>query len=474
VKKKFVSLIFLQEDYFNAIQATIEEQQKDPNGGEVKRPVLVFFRNQKELDLFYHSPNFARYKQEAILITEALTNTEKVQTVEKATVAGAVSLLTRSLGRGTDFQVSDELVKKAGGIAVITTFLSEELSEETQIKGRTARQGEKGSFHMVLLSIELEKFLINEDEIKDMRSTSSYWVFLNEKRNQWFSEQYKTNKTALGYLKNAHQHALSFSKALIENDVNFLKKYLEERNKGDELSSCRTLVLMDATGSMSHLLQKAKATVSQTFDRASKVLSNQGIKSGFQLQFAVYRNYNSPPDELLQCSTWESSPQGIDTFMKTIDVAGGWGNEAIEIGLWHANQELDQHPDDKFEVIIIGDAPANTEPEVTAKRAKGNWASTKFSRPCYWEKEMEALKSKKVRVNTFYVKNKQETVANFTAIRNAGHPGGRCEFLDVNSPIGAEMLTSFITTTILSNVGGDEKGKELVEKYEAMFPVTRV
>ncbi len=52
-----------------------------------------------------------------------------------------------------------------GGIHVLTTFLSEEISEEIQIKGRTARQGEKGSFSMVLLNSELEKYLIKEVDL---------------------------------------------------------------------------------------------------------------------------------------------------------------------------------------------------------------------------------------------------------------------------------------------------------------------
>lgn len=36
------------------------------------------------------------------------------------------------------------------------TFLSDELSEEIQIQGRTARQGKKGSYQLVLLEQDLE------------------------------------------------------------------------------------------------------------------------------------------------------------------------------------------------------------------------------------------------------------------------------------------------------------------------------
>jgi preprotein translocase subunit SecA len=42
-------------------------------------------------------------------------------------------------GRGTDFICFDKDVDAAGGVLVIQTFLSEDYSEEVQIKGRTAR-----------------------------------------------------------------------------------------------------------------------------------------------------------------------------------------------------------------------------------------------------------------------------------------------------------------------------------------------
>jgi len=439
---------------------------------------LVFFHTQKELDTFFESAAFLRYKEEALKITEALSIDEKDNYVTRATLAGTVSLLTRSLGRGTDFYVSDPQVKAKGGIAVIQTFLSEEQSEETQIKGRTARQGDKGSYKLVLLALDLEKFLITPNDIAEMRQKSVYWTFLNEKRNTWFVEQYNTNKKALGILINAHKLAVQFSNALLSGDLNFLRGYLEERNKGDNIGHSKTLVLMDATGSMGHLLQKAKATITEMFQRAKQVLNNQGIQEGFELQFAVYRNYNSRENEILECSTWESSPQNLTSFMNRIDTAGGWGREAIEIGLWHANQEVEKlDSEDKLEIVLIGDAAANTDKEVSTKRAsfsESYWGTTKFKVSTTWNTEIAKLKQKGIPVHTFYVSKDPTTIANFKGIQQAGGPNARHEFLDVNTGVGAEMLTAFITTTILANVGGAERGAALVQKYQELYPVTRV
>lgn len=58
-------------------------------------------------------------------------------------------------GRGTDFFCKDEAVENNGGVHIIQTFLSEEISEEIQIQGRTARQGKQGTYQLILLETDL-------------------------------------------------------------------------------------------------------------------------------------------------------------------------------------------------------------------------------------------------------------------------------------------------------------------------------
>ena len=82
----------------------------------------------------------------------------------------------------------------------------------------------------------------------------------------------------------------------------------------------------------------------------------------FQLQFSVYRNYNSPIDEISQASPWETKPENLRNFMDKIEPAGGWGTEAVEIGLQHCNLENKIQP--ISQVILIGDIGANSKKEV--------------------------------------------------------------------------------------------------------------
>jgi preprotein translocase subunit SecA len=76
--------------------------------------------------------------------------------------------MTNSFGRGTDFKIYDDSVLLKGGLHVIQTFLSTETSEEVQIEGRTARQGNKGSYKLLFQEENLELLRLKGKEITDL------------------------------------------------------------------------------------------------------------------------------------------------------------------------------------------------------------------------------------------------------------------------------------------------------------------
>ncbi|CAF4513141.1 unnamed protein product, partial [Rotaria sp. Silwood2] len=333
---------------------------------------------------FYNSNAAASIRESIFYLTEEGSSDEKEQIIKRATVSGQVTLCTRSFGRGTDFVCYDQTVATNGGTHVIQTFLSEQFSEETQIKGRTARQGDQGSYSMILLDHDLEKFHIQRKNIEDIREgrgfafqmfdaltnslkiTKTYhtiYELLHDKRIDLFKTQYVANMEYVKQAKERHKTARDFLSSLHSGDIDSIRKFLVKENKGVEnISKSRTVCLMDATGSMIHLLHKCKTTVDIMFERVSKILEEHQISSdSFQIQFVVYRNYNSSHEKILQSSSWETKPQNLRTFVSTIEVEGGWANEAIEIGLWHANQENEK--ENITQVILIGDAPPNTRDE---------------------------------------------------------------------------------------------------------------
>ncbi len=93
--------------------------------------------------------------------------------MEQASASKQITLLTREFGRGTDFYCYDESVQKAGGVAVLQTFFSKDLSEEIQIKGRTARWSQKGEYRCVVFGDDLrEDFKVSLLEVGDLSQKS--------------------------------------------------------------------------------------------------------------------------------------------------------------------------------------------------------------------------------------------------------------------------------------------------------------
>lgn len=209
------------------------------------RAVIAFFENKKVLEKFLNDQG-QDIKDFAVILTEDSDDNEIATGVREATRPGQFSLMTKQFGRGTDFKQYDEIVRSSGGVHVIQTFLSKELSEETQIQGRTARQGASGSYSMVLSRNDLEYFALD----KQNAQSPTLYADLNNSRMKKFEETYALNKETLLLADSEHQRMQEFLKHLNNGNSLEMSKYLTELNRstfvGDNV--CRILILMDATG----------------------------------------------------------------------------------------------------------------------------------------------------------------------------------------------------------------------------------
>lgn len=104
---------------------------------ENNRPVILFFESNQQLMKFRDCDEFKNERYQ--ILNERVNDKEKAVRVLKATQARTITLSTRNFGRGTDFCCYDKEVLESKGLVVIQTFFSEDLSEETQIRGRTGR-----------------------------------------------------------------------------------------------------------------------------------------------------------------------------------------------------------------------------------------------------------------------------------------------------------------------------------------------
>jgi hypothetical protein len=188
------------------------------------------------------------------------------------------------------------------------------------------------------------------------------------------------------------------------------------------------------------------------------------------LKFLLDFNYNSHPDKILECSTWENSPTNLVQFIDPIAPNGGCGNEAIEMALWHTNQEASTF--EVTQMIIIGDAPPNTRDETIKKRERSPLYSTHslYGAPVFFEEQLQEICRRKIRINSFYLKG---TNAKTEFQRMAQVTGGSCEALDVQNANAADVLTGIVCTNILKDIGdklGGNMAQQLVASYRAKYP----
>ena len=117
-------------DFFHRISAEIMAATK------LKRAVIIFFRDRTKLNEFVSNPIYRQLGRHKKLLTEDMISADKEYVINKAATAGQVTICTAVFGRGTDFFCKDDGVQKNGGVHIVQTFLSEEVSEEIQIQGR--------------------------------------------------------------------------------------------------------------------------------------------------------------------------------------------------------------------------------------------------------------------------------------------------------------------------------------------------
>jgi hypothetical protein len=462
--------IYEAHEFSTGLRTEIDDRQK--SACTCKRAVLVFFESAQALTDFYTSPALRDKKEKVRTITNRVQHDEKEGLIRQAVAKGSITLLMREFGRGTDFICHDEEMDRAGGVHVIQTFVSDLLSEETQIKGRTARQSNQGSFSFVLTRNSLERYGISQSDIQEMNSTLKLHSRINDARNEYFERQYPREIQFVEEIKAGHRASLEFKQALLSQNARAVQKFLLDMNRArssNEGEEARTVILIDATGSMGGVLQAVKHTVGRMFHNVHQVLETENFSGAFSMQLAFYRDYNDV-DSLLEHSTWEASPESLEQYMVNVTASGGsWttGNEAIEIGLWHVMRQHEEDP--VSQVVLIADMPEHSAAETKSNRAdrKGEsyWAQTPYRTMVTFEQQLARIKEAEIPIHAFWVNNRAQS----SFQRIARETNGKSGSLDINAASGAQQLTDIVCKRLLDNIGGEAHGARLLGRYEEMF-----
>ena len=140
--------------FFLNIKKEIEAKVQD------SRAVLVVFDTLAQLSEFrawlQARPIAGTQTARSIKVLPPERATDNFSVIDKTIRVAAsrcrVTLATRAFGRGSDFVCTDALLKSQGGMHVIQAFWTPSEAEEVQIKGRTCRQDNPGSYRQILLA----------------------------------------------------------------------------------------------------------------------------------------------------------------------------------------------------------------------------------------------------------------------------------------------------------------------------------
>lgn len=125
------------EQYAQAIEEIADKQSEG-------HPVLVLLPNIRESKAFHQLLMEAEIQAQLINDRQAV---DKDYIIAQAGHPGVVTVATNIASRGTDIRL---IGKENPGLHVIILFLPDNIRVEEQMFGRMARQGQKGSGHMIL------------------------------------------------------------------------------------------------------------------------------------------------------------------------------------------------------------------------------------------------------------------------------------------------------------------------------------
>jgi hypothetical protein len=362
-----------------------------------ERAVLVFFADELRLRQWRESG----YADGIENLCEVTSRTENIDHyVKQATRAGSVTLFTAVHGRGLDFVCHDKVIDGKGGVHVVQTFLSEQLSEEIQIKGRTARQDKKGTFKLVLLQSDLAPFDISPAEVAEAQKTGGVYQLLHAKRSAWFAAESARRGELVEFARDWHARSVAFQRSLLdysakrsETVANKIREALlkfEAHRGGGGGGVCRLLCLSDATGSMDALWGSTKKHIGTMLQRIEELAGAGRV----QLKWVAYRDYDCGSDGGLQCSEWTTDAAALVRFLDLVECKGGGDfEEAVEAALALANRDEPA----ATRVLLIGDAPPHKE------RAGEKLTDHRHVLTTDWSTECAELRRKGVPLHTFQV-----------------------------------------------------------------------
>ncbi|CAJ1451371.1 unnamed protein product [Effrenium voratum] len=269
-----VQVLDEEEDWCLCIERLVDENTRKGDS------VLVFFKNEEAMRKYRGWENME-------CLTERTDPKRRKGYIAAATAEGKVTLLTRAYGRGIDFQMPEK-----HRLVVVQTYLSSLVSEEKQIKGRTARQGKSGLFLQVLCAQHLEaKMAFSKEDVNNLHNVNGQQIQTMLKAKQ----SAKTSAKVFGMIerRNKARHLEAETKEwerLLFGDTESSEKLKKLASFNQVIQPAHYSVLLDISSSMRGT---NKEQMDMAFDRFREQLCQQEQEGSNTMVSVVLFNHDT-------------------------------------------------------------------------------------------------------------------------------------------------------------------------------------
>jgi len=479
--------------YFYRITEEIKRGLIGQGSSKPQRAVLVIFKDLDRLNnyLLFNSLSIEGFN----IISESLNDKEVQDAIKSACRKGVVTLATASFGRGYDFIIRDKSLNAEGGLHVIQAFLSDDMAEQIQIMGRTARQGNTGSYSLIVQYEDIKKkYEITKESLEIQICKYDYIMKIRNVLNELI---FNNNQSIIEQVKQIHSESTKLLEYIKNNEIEKVKKQIYHINKGVNFSKfvARTKIYLDATSSMEILIDKLRYVIKQIFIKLTEILKKNDIsENSFSIEIVLFRNYDVSKENILVPSGWEMKPDNLVEFLTKAQCLGGWEKEAIELCLYNAVKETKNLTN----IIIFSDSASNNKDLTRLKRSHNvdtytencmnpleYWNNTEFKDVIDVEEELIKIKEKKIPIYGFYVENKQKKDKDKIDAQNffrkiSNETNGLYQLINVeidnetNKEMNvadklAKLISEPIIKAIGENIGDDEKMAKLIKEFERQY-----
>jgi hypothetical protein len=202
-------------------------------------------------------------------------------------------------------------------------------------------------------------------------------------------------------------------------------------------SQGRFAILLDATGSMSALINEARRDITEIINRISTEANCQ-----VEIEVIIYRDYDVPNHQLIEYSGLQSDPSLLRSWLSKVNVLGGGTNdgEAIEVALARGLQIQNLTA-----VMLAGDEPANSAEHIRQNGPAGMKSAAQLAAD---------FGKQACPIHAFVVGQRASTVQSFKQIADIS--GGKAGYLN-----GSNDMLDMAVMAMLSSL----RGRAAVEKY---------